>query len=125
MKLTSYIVSALVTGVLVTGCKDTASKPTMSASNETPKKEVAAAHPETASFKIDGMVCPDGCAKMIEKKLNGLNGVQEAKVDFETKTVTVNFDLDQISSEDLVKTVETSGDGKTYKVSDVKTGHKG
>ena len=93
------MVSALVTGFLFTGCKDAASKPPISASNETTKKEVAAAvKPETASFKIDGMVCPDGCAKMIEKKLNGMNGVQEAKVNFETKTATVNFDLDQLSS---------------------------
>jgi len=124
MKLTSYIASALVTGILFTGCKENASKPPVTASNEAAKKEVAAVNPETASFKIDGMVCPDGCAKMIEKKLGEVDGVQNAKVNFETKTATVNFDLDKVTSEDLVKTVETSGDGKTYKVSDVKTGHK-
>jgi|SRR6478672_9313191 len=125
MKLTGYLASALVTGLLVTGCKDTASKPQIAAANETAKSEVAAAKPETASFKIDGMVCPDGCAKMIEKKLSGMDGVQNVKVDFETKTATVNFDLDKLSATDLVKTVETAGDGKTYKVSEVKTGAKG
>ena len=125
MKLTSYFVSALVTVFLFIGCKDAASKPPLSATNDATKKEVAAAvKPEVASFKIDGMVCPDGCAKMIEKKLSSVNGVQNAKVDYETKTATVNFDLDQLSSNDLVKTVETAGDGKTYKVSEVKTGNK-
>ena len=67
------------------------------------------------------MVCPDGCAKMIEKKLADTKGVQEVKVDYEAKTATVNFDLDKLSSDQLVKAVESAGDGKTYKVSDLKT----
>ena len=33
----------------------------------------------------------------------------------------VNFDLDKLTSEQLVKAVESAGDGKTYKVSDIKT----
>lgn len=89
------------------------------------KKEVAAAvKPETASFTIDGMTCPEGCAKTIEKKLSEMDGVQNAKVDFEKKQATVNFDLDKLTSDDLVKAVETTGDGQTYKVSNVKTGTK-
>ena len=53
-----------------------------------------------------------------------MNGVQTAKVDFDKKEATVNFDGDKLSSSDLVKTVETAADGKTYKVSDIKTGNK-
>ena len=124
MKLKSYIVSALVIGLSITGCKDAASKPQDRISNESTKKEVAAVKPETASFKIEGMVCPDGCAKMIEKKISGIEGVQTVKVDYQTKTATVNFDLDKLTSDDLTKAVESCADGKTYKVSDFKTGKK-
>ncbi|MEI7509872.1 MAG: heavy-metal-associated domain-containing protein [Flavobacterium sp.] len=88
-------------------------------------KEVAAAvKPETATFHIEGMTCPEGCAKTIEKKLSEMEGVQNAKVDFDKKEATVNFDLDKLNAADLVKAVETTGDGKTYKVSVVKTGNK-
>jgi periplasmic mercuric ion binding protein len=126
MKILNSILGFALLSTLSIGCKDTASKPTDENALATTKKEIAiAVKPEKVSFKIDGMVCPDGCAKMIEKKLAETQGVQEVNVDYEAKTATVNFDLDKISSQDLVKAVESAGDGKTYKVSDVKTGIKG
>lgn len=126
MKFSKSIVTLALSTLFFAACnKNTASKPADNSAEGTTKKEVAAAvKPETASFKIDGMVCPDGCAKTIEKKLSEMDGVQNAKVDFEKKEATINFDLDKLKSEDLVKAVETTGDGKTYKVSDVKTGTK-
>ena len=90
----------------------------------TTKKVVAATKPATAQFHIEGMTCPEGCAKTIEKKLSEMEGVQNAKVDFDKKEATVNFDLDKLKADDLVKAVETTGDGKTYKVSAVKTEKK-
>lgn len=126
MKSLNSIFGLALLATLFFGCKDTASKPTDGNIAATAKKEISiAVKPEKVSFKIDGMVCPDGCSKMIEKKLAETQGVQEAKVDYEAKTATVNFDLDKISSQDLVKEVESAGDGKTYKVSDVKTENKG
>ena len=126
MKFLNSILGLAILSTLFFGCKDTASRPTdKNSAKETTTKEIAiAVKPEKVSFKIDGMVCPDGCAKMIEKKLSETQGVQEAKVDFKAKTATVSFDLDKLSSADLVKAVESAGDGKTYKVSDVKTGNK-
>jgi Cu+-exporting ATPase len=89
------------------------------------KKEIAAAvKPQTASFTIDGMTCPEGCAKTIEKNLSEMEGVQNAKVDFDKKLATVNFDLDKLKSDDIVKAVEATGDGQSYKVSNVKIGTK-
>lgn len=119
----SIFVFALATSLFV-GCKknETTNSETPEAS---PKKEVAAAvKPETASFTIDGMTCPEGCAKTIEKKLSEINGVQNAKVDFDKKQAVIHFDLDKLTSDDLVKAVETTGDGQTYKVSNVKIGTK-
>ena len=126
MKFSKSILTIALSAILFVSCnKNTASKPEDESLEGATKKEIAAAvKPETASFTIDGMVCPDGCAKTIEKKLSKMVGVQRAKVNFEKKEATVNFDLDKLKSDDLVKAVETTGDGKTYKVSNVKTGTK-
>lgn len=43
-------------------------------------------------FTIEGMTCPHGCAAPIESKLSRMEGVAEAKVDFEKKTAVVSFD---------------------------------
>jgi periplasmic mercuric ion binding protein len=122
MKFSKSIARLALATILFVGCKNSASKPSEDSTESGTNKEVAAAvKPETASFTIDGMTCPEGCAKTIEKKLSEMDGVQSAKVDFDKKQATVNFDLDKLKSDDLVKAVETTGDGQTYKVSNVKT----
>ncbi len=124
MKFSKSIIGFALATMLVVACKKNENK-AADAKDASTKKEVAAAvKPETASFHIEGMTCAIGCAKTIEEKLSKMDGVQNAKVDFDKKEATVNFDLDKLKSEDLVKAVETTGDGKTYKVSDVKTGNK-
>lgn len=87
----------------------------------TEKKAVDMANLETASFTIDGMTCEIGCAKTIENKLAGLDGVSEAKVDFEKKTATVTFENGKQTAETLAETVEAVAGGDSYKVSDVKS----
>ena len=83
--------------------------------------EIAAANLQEASFKIDGMTCAIGCAKTIEEELNGLDGVKAAKVDFEKKSATISFDKTILSPEIITKVVQATGDGKTYKVSNMKS----
>jgi len=120
-KLSFFALSAL----LFASCKDTSKDgnietPAEGAVTDTTQvKETAAANLETTTFKIDGMTCPMGCAATIEKKLANLEGVDKAKVDFESKTATVSFDASKQTPEKLVETVEHIADG-AYKVSDVK-----
>ncbi|WP_338377789.1 heavy metal-associated domain-containing protein [uncultured Flavobacterium sp.] len=78
-------------------------------------------NPQMASFEIEGMTCEIGCASLIESKLNKLDGVTEAKVDFESKTATVTYDADKLNQEKLTKTVEGVAGGELYKVSKVKS----
>ncbi|WP_294822994.1 heavy-metal-associated domain-containing protein [uncultured Flavobacterium sp.] len=115
-----------LSAVLFASCNDKSKDGTIentdadsTAVDSTMQKETAA-NLETASFKIDGMTCPMGCAATIEKKLAALDGVENAKVDFENKTATVSFDTAQQTPETLVETVEKIADG-AYKVSDVKS----
>ena len=87
----------------------------------TNSNKTIAANPKTASFEIEGMTCAIGCASLIEGKLNKLDGVTEAKVDFETKTATVVYDADKLNQEKLTQTVEAAAGGDTYKVSKIKS----
>lgn len=120
----SLLVFAL-SGIMFVSCKNEpkateAGEPTETAKDSTAEKTTAA-NLQTASFQIDGMSCAVGCAKTIEKKLASLDGVQEAKVDFEKKTATVAYDAAKQTPETLVETVEAVAGGETYKVSNVKS----
>ena len=120
MKITKTIVALAFVSLLMTSCKKEAAttETTTEKTVETPKKEVviAAENVQTASFEIEGMTCAIGCAKTIEEELSGLEGVQKATVDFDSKKATVVFDKSIQNQDNLIKVVEATADGKTYKV---------
>lgn len=124
MKFSHSIVKIALASVLFVGCKDAASKPNEGDSADTKKEIAVAKNPETATIHIDGMTCAIGCAKAIEENLADMKGVQKVKVDFDKKEAVINFDMDVLKAEDLVKTIEATADGKSYKASDVKVGNK-
>jgi len=124
MKLVKQISLLAITAMLTISCKDTSKDgnletgaPADSTVTDSTMNKETAANLEKTSFKIDGMTCAIGCAATIESKLARLDGVQEAKVDFETKEATVSFDPAKQNREKLVKTVEGIADG-AYKVAD-------
>lgn len=121
---TKAIATIVLAGLLFVACKQSTTK-TESATTETSapkvKKEIAAANLQTASFTVEGMTCAVGCAKTIQENLSGLDGVQTATVDFDTKLATVTYDKTVQTPEKLTKVVEAAADGKTYKVLDIKS----
>ena len=128
MNLKKSILILALASIIFVGCKEKSNETDVKETAETTeatapkvKKEIAAANLQTASFAIDGMTCAMGCAKTIEKELADLDGVQSATVDFETKTATVKFDGTKQSTESLVRVVEATADGTTYKVTDIKS----
>lgn len=119
------ILALVIAGITLVSCKKEESSATIDQKviTETSAGEIkskAVANAETTTFNIEGMTCAMGCAKTIENKLAGLDGVQKATVDFEKKTATVEYDAAVQTPEKLVETVEAVADGKTYKVSNVK-----
>jgi copper chaperone CopZ len=78
------------------------------------------AAPKVTTFKISGMTCAFGCAKTIENNLSKTVGIQKAVVNFDNKTATVNYDANTIATNKIIKTVQQTGDGATYKVYDLK-----
>ena len=125
MNFKKSIVTLVLTSVLFVGCKEKSteivSKETVETTAPKVKKEIAAANLQTASFSVEGMTCAIGCAKTIQEDLTGLDGVQKATVDFDTKLATVTFDKTIQTPEKLTKVVEAAADGKTYKVSNMKS----
>lgn len=116
MKNLKLIALIACSTLLFTSCKKEET-----ATTENKSTTIATENLATASFTIDGMTCPEGCAKVIENKLVGLDGVSEAKVDFDNKTATVTFDNQKQTPESLTETVEKVGNGELYKVSNVKS----
>ncbi|OHT46044.1 heavy-metal-associated domain-containing protein [Flavobacterium tructae] len=125
MKFTRIIALIAIAGLVLVSCKKEEDKNLANIKNieSAPKehKAIAAENVQTSSFKIEGMTCAMGCAKTIEKELSNLDGVEKATVDFEKKTATVVFDKTVQNQQNLTKTVQATGDGKTYKVLDIKS----
>lgn len=110
-----------LTTIAFTGCKKENTETPETKVTTTTSSEEETANLATATFHIEGMTCEIGCAKLIEDKLSGLEGVSNAKVDFEKKTATVTFENGKQTPETLTQTVEGVAGGDLYKVSDVKT----
>ncbi|RTY89901.1 heavy-metal-associated domain-containing protein [Flavobacterium sp. GSP27] len=125
MNFKKSIATLVLTCLLFVGCKeketDIASKETAETTAPKVKKEIAAANLQTASFSVEGMTCAVGCAKTIQEDLTAQDGVQKATVDFDTKMATVTFDKTVQTPEKLTTVVEAAADGKTYKVSKMKS----
>jgi mercuric ion binding protein len=120
MNFPKSFLAIAVTSILFLSCKKPEVK--IATESEVAKKEIVAmVKPETASFNIEGMTCAIGCAKTIQEKLAGMDGVQKATVDFDKKTATVEFDATKQTPAKLLEAVESTGDGKTYKVSNMKS----
>ena len=126
MIITKSIATLSLAALLLVSCKKNAeeiTKETAVAEKVVPqaKKPIAAENLQTANFSVEGMTCAIGCAKTIQEELSALDGVQTATVDFDNKLGTVTYDKTVQSPETLTKVVQATGDGKTYKVSKMKS----
>ena len=123
MNISKSITAVALASFLFISCKKNESEQAKVVTESTTATKVieVAVKPEIASFTIDGMTCAIGCAKTIQEKLAGMDGVQNATVDFDKKTATVAFDATKQTPEKLVEAVEGAADGKTYKVSNLKS----
>jgi len=121
MNNTKSLFALLFAGAMLVGCKETAKAPGQAPNDTAAKTETVAGKIETASFNIEGMTCAIGCAKTIESKLAGMEGVTKASVDFEKKAATVEYDAAKQSPEKIAEAVEAVAGGDTYKVTNLKS----
>ena len=60
------------------------------------------------TLNVVGMHCPS-CVMAVELSMKDLDGVEDAKASLDDNTVTVEYDADKVSDEDLVGAVEEAG----------------
>jgi mercuric reductase len=63
---------------------------------------------EIIKLEISGMTC-DGCAKSIERKFEGNDGVLDKSVNYPKGEGTFAFDSSKISKEDIIETINGTG----------------
>jgi protein-disulfide isomerase/copper chaperone CopZ len=69
---------------------------------------------QKVKFQIKGINCKS-CATLIEDKLKNLEGVMEAKVDFDSQKAVVAYDEEKISENNIKRAVKEAGN---YQVED-------
>ena len=67
-----------------------------------------AAPPQTAVLDVQNMTC-GLCPVTVQKSLERLDGVSQARVDFAKKTASVTFDADKTNAKALVKATTDAG----------------
>ena len=63
---------------------------------------------KTAKFQLETLTCPS-CITKIESVLSKEDGVEEAKVLFNSSKVKVNYDEDKVTSADLSTLIKKLG----------------
>ena len=59
-------------------------------------------------INVVGMHCPS-CVAAVELCMTDLDGVEEAKADLETNTVSVKYDSSKVTDDDLAGAIEEAG----------------
>ena len=75
---------------------------------------------ETVSLAISGMTCQIGCAKAIQSKLSKKEGVAAAVVVFTDSIVTITFDSNKTSAENLSSFITGIAGGNLYTASEIR-----
>jgi len=117
MKTLKGISLLFMAAAFMVSCKQTSNeqKETTTETTEKVASTEVAGTMQKATFQVEGMSCAIGCAKVIEGKLAKMDGVKNAKVDFDSKTATLEFDDAKQNTESIKKMVEEIADG-AYKV---------
>lgn len=101
----------LVASTLLIACGE--STPKENASTETKTEVVANA---SVDLNVEGMACAHNCAGLIQKEVSKMAGVADCKVDYENKSMSVQFDESSVSVEDIQNKVHSLAEGQ-YKTS--------
>lgn len=117
MQNLKYIASVLMIALISYSCKNESQPETKTVEIETTTKEKIL-NPDaeyiSANFEIEGMKCAMGCAKVIEKNIAKMDGVNDVVVDFDTKTATVSYDREMVDQGKLTATIKNTDE--TYSV---------
>ena len=63
---------------------------------------------ENIELKVEGMHC-GGCSGRLNRVLNSLDGVENAEANFETGIVKLSYNVNQVSSDTIKKSIADAG----------------
>ena len=72
----------------------------------------------TVSYQVDGMMCAMNCPGKVNEALKGIEGIKSCNVDYETKTATIIYNDEQITTDIIAKTISKA---TYYKVTEKST----
>ena len=55
-------------------------------------------------LRINGMKCT-GCSQRVEKALKNMDGIEDASVSLESRTAKITYNKDEISNQEIRKTI--------------------
>ncbi len=107
------IITLILCSVVLLSCGENTTKKETTPEDIT-QKEMALKNIEV---DIEGMTCEIGCARLIQSKLSKVEGVTYTRVSFEAGKGQFTYDSNQISSEEVINSIEKIAGGDLYTVS--------
>jgi len=96
----ALLATVVLSLLLLAGCSDPAEAQSSAAEGESERREVVLSVPD--------MNCPM-CPITVRRALNGVDGVDEAEADLDTKQARVVFDPARTDSRALIAAIENAG----------------
>lgn len=116
MKTRILSLAMMASAALFIGCGQTSTE----ASHEEAAVEMMKVEemetPTQLAVKIDGMMCPSGCAAAIQSECGKLAGMGESSVNFEEGKGYFTFDASKLTQADVISCIEKTNGGDHYTV---------
>ena len=122
MKTRRFALAIMASTAFFVGCGETG---TSHSEEETAVEMMKVEDMETPTklaVKIEGMMCPSGCAAAIQKECGKLAGMGESTVNYEEGKGYFTFDASKLTQADVISCIEKTNGGDHYTATVVEEG---
>lgn len=123
MKIRILSLAMMASAALFIGCGQTGSDASQAEGTTVEMMKVEDMEtPTQLAVKIDGMMCPSGCAAAIQSECGKLAGMGESTVSFEEGKGYFTFDASKLTQADVISCIEKTNGGDHYTVTLIEEG---
>ena len=123
MKTRLFAMAMMASAAFIVGCGEVS---TQSGTEEEAAVEMMSVdemeQPTKLAVKIDGMMCPSGCAAAIQQECGKLAGMGESTVNYDEGKGYFTFDASKLTQADVISCIEKTNGGDHYTVTVVEEG---
>lgn len=124
MKVRTFAIAMMASAAFFVGCGEMSTK--SGGEEEEAAVEMMSVdemeQPTKLAVKIDGMMCPSGCAAAIQKECSKLAGMGESTVNYDEGKGYFTFDASKLTQADVISCIEKTNGGNHYTVTIVEEG---